>query len=420
MRRIKTACVVAALATTSVVLLAQTPRGNAPAVRRSFDKFMVEGQPIDRRPPELDTDHPVFPGQTRAPYHKTVDVTVSTIAANLDNPWAVVLLPSGRFLITEKIGRIRILNSDGSPFRTIAENLPAIYVRGQSGLLDIALDRDYRTNHRVFFTYVRNIDAESAALALASAVLNEEAGSLSNVNTLLQTVPVTKRAGSQVGSRIAIDPKDGNLFVAVGDRSTGDPIPLQAQQRDTYLGKVIHITPEGKPAPGNPGLGLPEVWTMGHRTPQGLTFAPDGRLWETEHGPRGGDELNLIDKGRNYGWPVIVHGINYPGTKIGEGIVEKEGMEQPRYYWDPVIAPSGLAFYQGNLFPQWKSSVLVGGLAGRAIFRLELGRDDKVVNEEPLLAEMNERIRDVRVFPDGAVYVLTDGADGKFLKLTPK
>ena len=147
---------------------------------------------------------------------------------------------------------------------------------------------------------------------------------------------------------------------AIGDRSTGDPLPLTAQDTNTYLGKIVHITPEGKPAPGNPSIGRPEIWTMAHRTPQGLTFAPDGRLWEVEHGPRGGDELNLIQRGKNYGWPVIVHGINYPGTKIGAAIVEKEGMEQPRYYWDPVIAPSGLVFYQGNLFPQWKNSVLVG------------------------------------------------------------
>jgi glucose/arabinose dehydrogenase len=158
---------------------------------------------------------------------------------------------------------------------------------------------------------------------------------------------------------------------------------------------------------------------MAHRTPQGLAFAPDGRLWETEHGPRGGDELNVIERGKNYGWPIIVHGINYPGTKIGEAIVEKPGLEQPRYYWDPIIAPSGLAFYEGNLFPQWRTSVLVGALAGRAILRLELGKDDKVVNEEPLLRDLNERIRDVRVFQDGAVYVLTDSQNGKLLKITP-
>jgi glucose/arabinose dehydrogenase len=420
MKPLNTVFTAAALALSSAMLLAQAPGGgNPPAVRQAFQIFTVEGQPIDRRPPELDTDHPVFPGQTHAPYHKTVDVSVGTIAADLNSPFALALLPSGRFLVTEKPGRIRLLNTDGSSFKTITEGLPAIYVSGQSGLLDAALDRNYQANHRIFFTYSHDVDANTASLAVASAVLDEDAGTLSNVTTLLETVPVTKRARSQVGSRIAIDPRDGNLFVSIGDRSTGDPIPLQAQQRDTYLGKVVHITPDGKAAPGNPGMGLPEIWSMGHRTPQGLAFGPDGRLWETEHGPRGGDELNVIEKGKNYGWPVILHGINYPGTKIGEGIVEKEGMEQSRYYWDPVIAPSSLAFYQGNLFPQWKSSVLIGGLAGRAIFRLELSKDDKVVNEEALLVEMKERIRDVRVFHDGAVYVLTDGPGAKLLKLTP-
>jgi aldose sugar dehydrogenase len=419
MKRASTACTAAALVMTSALVAAQTQGRGSAQERPTFEIFRVEGQPIDRRPPELDTDHPVFPGQTHAPYHKSVDVSVGTIASNLEVPWAVALLPSGRFLITEKPGRFRILNSDGSSFRTITENLPPIHVRGQSGLLDVALDRNYGTNHRIFFTYVRNVDADSAALAVASAVLDEGAGRLSNVTTLLQTIPVTKSAGSQVGARIAIDPKDGNLFVSIGDRSTGDPIPLQAQQRDTYLGKIVHITPEGKAAPGNPSMGLPEIWSMAHRTPEGLAFAPDGRLWETEHGPRGGDELNLIERGKNYGWPIILHGINYPGTKIGEGIVEKAGLEQSRYYWDPIIAPSGLAFYQGNLFPQWRTSVLVGALAGKAILRLELGKDDKVVSEEPLLRDLNERIRDVRVFQDGAVYVLTDSPNGRLLKLTP-
>lgn len=399
----------------SALLAAQTPG----QPRRNLQINTVEGKPVDTRTPELDTDHPVFPGQTRAPYHKTTDVTVTTIASGLDNAWAVQLLPSNRYLISEKPGRFRIINSDGTSFKTISENMPAVHFRGQCGLLDVALDRNFRTNHRIFFTYCHNVDADNASLAIASAVLDEEGGAISNVTTLLETVPVTKRAGAQVGSRIAVDPKDGMLFVAIGDRSTGDPLPLTAQDTKTYLGKIVHITPEGKPAPGNPSIGLPEFWTIGHRTPQGLTFAPDGRMWEVEHGPRGGDELNLIQRGKNYGWPVIVHGINYPGTKIGDAIVEKAGMEQPRYYWDPVIAPSGLVFYVGNLFPQWKSSVLVGGMASMALWRLELGKDDKVVNEEPLLTDLNERIRDVRVFGDGAVYVLTDRANGKLLKLTP-
>src|SRR5215510_10274823 len=195
MKPLKAASTVAALLMSSAILAAQTPptqgRGNAAQERPVFEIFRVEGQPIDRRPPELDTDHPVFPGQTHAPYRKTVDVSVSTVASNLDVPWAVALLPSGRYLITEKPGRFRILNSDGSSFRTIAENLPAIHVRGQSGLLDVALDRNFSTNHRIFFTYVRNVDADSAALSVASAVLDEDGGAVSNVATLLQTVPVT-------------------------------------------------------------------------------------------------------------------------------------------------------------------------------------------------------------------------------------
>ena len=421
MKRTLVALTLAGFGLSFAPLLAQTPagRGNAGVTRRSFEKFTVEGQPVDKRPPELDTDHPVFPGQTHAPYHKTTDVAVATIAEGLDNPWAVALLPSGRYLITEKPGRLRIINKDGSTLHTITANMPPVYYRGQAGLLDVALDRNFATNHRIFYIYMRIVDPETCVQAIDSATLNEDAGTIANVQTIFKGTPFTNRAVSQTGARIAIDQNDGNLFVAIGDRSTGDPIPMQAQE-NTYLGKIIHITPEGKPAPGNPSLGLPELWTMGHRTPQGLTFAPDGRLWEIEHGPRGGDELNLIQKGKNYGWPVIVHGINYPGTKIGAGIVEKPGLEQPRYYWDPVIAPSGLAFYRGDLFPQWKSSVLVGALAGQAIFRLELGKDDRVVNEEPLLTDLNQRIRDVRVFQDGAVYVLTDGAGGKLLKLTPK
>jgi len=424
MTRIAITCAVVALAMIPTPLMAQTPQTPPPTKgvqgRQPIPKFTVEGQPVDRRTPELDTDHPVFAGQTRAPYHKTVDVVVTTIAEGLDVPWAVEQLPSGRFLITEKAGRLRVLNKDGSALHTITANMPPVYFRGQAGLLDVALDRNFATNHRIFFCYVRVVDADTSALSVDSAALNEDAGTIANVTNIFHTAPFTNRAVSQMGSRIAIDPKDGNLFVSVGDRSTGDPLPLQAQDKDLYLGKVIHITPDGKPAPGNPALGLPEFWSMGHRTPQGLAFAPDGRLWETEHGPRGGDELNLIEKGKNYGWPVIVHGINYPGTKIGDAIVEKPGLEQPRYYWDPIIAPSALVFYEGNLFPQWKSSALVGALSGQAIFRLELGKDDKVVNEEPLLIDLGARIRDVRVFQDGAVYVLTEGSGGKLLKLTPK
>lgn len=410
------------VATSSIPLTtkgAQVAPPGSCAVRCPPERQMVEGRPIETRPATLPSDHPVFPGQTRAPYHKTVDVNVSTIASKLDNPFAVTQLPSGRFLVTEKPGRIRILNKDGSNYDTITD-LPPITARGQVGLLDIALDKNYTANHRIFFTYMRQTDANNCAMAVDSAVLNETKGTLSDEKTIFQTAPYSNNTAVNAGSRIAVDPKDGNLFVIIGDRSSGDPVWLAAQLTDNYLGKLIHITPDGKPAPGNPKLGLPGTYTLGHRSEQGLAFAPDGRLWEIEDGPRGGDELNLMKPGLNYGWPVITHAINYPGTIIGDGLVEKAGMEQPRYYWNSVIAPSGLAFYKGKLFPQWKNSALIGGLTSQSLERVELGKDDKVVNEEPLLIDLKQRIRDVRVFKDGAVYVLTDGNNAELLKLTPK
>ncbi|MEO7133266.1 MAG: PQQ-dependent sugar dehydrogenase, partial [Vicinamibacterales bacterium] len=254
-------CAIAGLTLLPALLMAQQapPAGGAaPAqARRSFQKFTVEGQPVDQRPTELDTDHPVFPEQTRAPYHKTTDVAVTTIASGLDTPWAVRLLPSGRYLITEKAGRLRILNKDGSALHTITANMPPVYFRGQAGLLDVALDQNFAANHRIFFVYLRVVDAENCVQAVDSATLNEDAGNLADVKTIFTGTPFTNRAVSQSGARIAIDPRDGNLFVSLGDRSTGDPLPLQAQQPDKYLGKVIHITPDGKPAPGNPSLGLP-------------------------------------------------------------------------------------------------------------------------------------------------------------------
>ena len=420
-------CCLLALALTPESLMAQTPAAKPTPVKPgidcaagcNFEKQMVEGQPVDTRPTQLPGDHPIFPGQTRAPYHKTADIKVTTLASDLDNPWAVAQLPSGRFLITEKPGRMRLLNKDGTSYDTITD-LPPIYYRGQVGLLDVVLDPKYASNHRIFFTYMRPTDAGNCAMAVASATLNDSKGQLSDVKTIFQTAPYANNTAVNAGSRIAIDPKDGSLFVIIGDRSNGDPVWNMAQQTDNYLGKLIHITAEGKPAPGNPGMGLPEIYNIGHRSEQGLTFAPDGRLWEVEDGPRGGDHINVMEPGKNYGWPVYTHGINYPGTLIGDGIVEKSGMEQPLYYWDPAIAPSGLAFYQGKLFPQWQHSVFVGALAAHSLLRLEFGADDKVKNEEPLLTDLDQRIRDVRVFGDGVVYVLTDGAHAKLLKLTPK
>ena len=397
----------------------------------------VEGQPINPSPPEKSDDKPLFPQQTRAPYHKTAPYKVTTLTAGLHAPWGLAFLPDGDILITERLpGAMRILDKQGvlsEPF----PGLDGLSTDKETGLLDVALDPHFATNHRIFFTFFGYSDKVVGNTNVARARL--DGGSLSEVKVIFRSTPALPNgtnlgAGTKTGGRIAIAP-DGNLFVVIGDRDGAGATPWDvAQKLDTDLGKVIHITPEGKPAPGNPFLdtpgALPEIWSIGHRSEEGLAFDPvTGRLWEDEHGPRGGDELNLIEKGKNYGWPVITHGIDYSGVPVGAGITAKEGLEQPIYYWDPVIAPSGLAFYQGSLFPEWKSSVFVGGLRGMLLDRLTLS-GDKVVAEEALLTDLHTRIRDVRVGPDGAVYVLTDTGIGvitddtpptsKLLKLTPK
>jgi aldose sugar dehydrogenase len=382
----------------------------------------VEGQPIETRQPELEGDHPVFPGQTRAPYHHSVGYNVTTLSEKLTAPWSFQFLPGGAILITEKVGTMRIREANGSLSEPLT-GMPKVLAVGQVGLLDAALDPQFATNHRLFFTYSERVGETYSNIVVARAELDGRA--LKNVRVIFCAKPAlpARALSSNQGGRIAID-RDGNLFVIIGDRSKSPPWDM-AQRLDTDLGKMIHITPNGDPAPNNPFIGktgvLPEIWSIGHRSEEGLTIDPTtGRLWEVEDGPRGGDELNTPEAGKNYGWPVIVHGIDYPGEEIDGGIVEKDGMEQPHYYWDPVIAPSGLALYNGNLFPQWKGSVLVGALRGEMLDRLTLNGDN-VVAEEPLLVELHSRIRDVRVGPDGAVYVLTDNAtDGKLLKLTPK
>ena len=410
------------------------PTGAATAVRSS--RSWTDGQPIENRPPEKSDDQPAFPEQTRAPYHASAPFQITTLIDNLPAPWSLAFLPDGKILLTERLpGSIRILDTKG----VLSE--PVTGVAGLAspaakdiGLLDVVLDRDFATNHQIFFTFYDFVDGTNSNTYVARARLDEAKCALSDVKVIFRAQPAmpSKRLGGKSGGRIAIAP-DGSLFVTIGDRSDSPPWDV-AQRLDTDLGKIIHITAEGAPAPGNPFIGkqgvLPEIWAYGTRSQEGLAFDPrTGRLWETEHGPRGGDELNIIEKGKNYGWPVITHGIDYPGTAIGEGITHKEGMEEPIYYWDPVIAPSGLAFYSGNLFPEWWGSVFVGGLSGMMLDRLTIV-NDKVVAEEPLLTDLHSRIRDVRAGPDGAVYVLTDSGTStvspstplksKLLKLTPR
>jgi glucose/arabinose dehydrogenase len=396
----------------------------------------IEGQPIESRPPEKGDDKPAFPQQTRAPYHASASFRVTTLIDNLPAPWSLAFLPDGKILLTERLpGSIRILDTKGvlsEPVSGVA-NLASPGAK-DIGLLDVVLDPHFATNRQIFFTFFDFVDGTNSNTYVARAKLDEARCALTDAKVIFRAQPAmpSKRLGGKTGGRIAIAP-DGSLFITIGDRSDSPPWDV-AQRLDTDLGKIIHITPDGAPAPNNPFIGkagvLPEIWALGTRSQEGLAFDPKtGRLWEIEHGPRGGDELNIIEKGKNYGWPVIAHGIDYPGTAIGQGITHKEGMEEPVYYWDPVIAPSGLAFYTGALFPQWQGSVLVGGLRAMMLDRLTIV-NDKVVAEEPLLTDVHARIRDVRAGPDGAVYVLTDSGTGtvspntpstsKLLKLTPK
>jgi len=409
----------------ATMLVAQTPAGGPPGKAKGKAKAapafkMEKGQPIDTREPEKSDDKPAFAGQNHAPYEPTAPPTVTTLTDKLTSPWSFAFLPDGKILITEKPGTMRTLDKSGVLSEPL-KGVPAVSAVGQVGLLDLALDPQFAANRRIFFTYSEPVGDANSHIVVASAHLDQAAGALTDAKVIFGSKPdLPRNRSANQGGRIAIG-RDGNLFVTIGDRSQSPPWDM-AQKLDNHLGKMIHITPDGAPAPGNPFIGkagaLPEIWSYGHRSEEGLTIHPEtGELWETEHGPRGGDELNTPEAGKNYGWPVIVHGIDYPGAAIGEGITEKAGMEQARYYWDPVIAPSGLSFYTGNLFPQWKNSVFVGALGGQMLDRLTLS-GKKVVAEEPLLMDRRTRIRDVRMGPDGAVYVLTDG--GTLMKLTPK
>ena len=443
MKRLLLALGFAALPTT---LVAQTPAPapaaappayNAGGLPRTPTYSMVEGLPIDSRVPEKKVDTRQFREQTRAPYHHATDFKMTVLADSLHATWASALLPSGNVLVTERLpGAFRIVGKDG--VSAPLAGLEGLHVSmPMTGLLDVVLDPGFATNHTIFFTYFEYGDKIVYNTSIARAVLDEKAGAIKNVKVLLKTSPFapndqTLGAGTKSGGRIAIG-ADGFLYVTIGDRDNAGSHPWPvAQYLDTHLGKVIRITKDGKPAPGNPFIGkkgaLPEIWALGFRSQEGLAFAPDGNLYEVEHGPRGGDEFNRIKKGGNYGWPYISHGIDYRGDPIGDGEVAKPGMEQPVYYWSPSTAPGGLTFYKGPS-KAWAGSAFIGMLNGRQLDRLKLV-DGKVVEEEVMLTDMKARIRDVRMGSDGALYVMTDSggtsitettpATGQLLKLVPE
>lgn len=374
-------------------------------------------QDFNAAPPNAPSQKPAFPGQTRAPViADQVQLRTAVVAQGLDHPWGMAQLPDGSWLVTERVGRLRLVRADGTVSPPIA-GLPPVDARGQGGLLDVAVRDDFERTRRVWWSFAEPRGEGANATAVATGTLSADGTALSDVRVIFQQQPAW-RSTLHFGSRLVFD-REGALFVTTGERSLPAPRQL-AQDVTTHIGKVLRIDPDGGPAPGNPVLpnGRPEIWSYGHRNLQSAALGPDGALWTVEHGPRGGDELNRPEPGRNYGWPVITYGEDYSGQPIGEGLTAKAGMEQPLYYWDPVIAPSGMAFYAGDLFPAWRGSILVGGLASKALVRLTL--DGQKVTGEARYLQGRWRIRDVAVGRDGAVYLLTDAADGALVRLTPE
>jgi len=359
---------------------------------------------------------PAFAQDTQRVRTDKVEVIVETVARNLDHPWGLTFLPDGRMLVTERPGRLRIVAADGALSEPI-KGMPRIAARGQGGLLDVALDPNFPQNRLVYLSFAEDRGEGRAGTSVMRGRLDEAGSALTDTKVIFRQEP-SHTGGNHFGSRLVFD-RNGNLFVTVGDRFD---LRDQAQNPANHLGKIIHIRPEGGPAPDNPFLNRdgtrPEIWSIGHRNVQGAALNPaTGELWTAEHGARGGDEINIPRKGKNYGWPVITYGVDYSGAKIGEG-TKKAGMEQPIYYWDPSIAPSGMAFYTGDKFPAWRGSVLVGALAGKLVSRLETD-GDRITGEERMLRQLGERIRDVRQGPDGYVYLLTDSSQGRILRVRP-
>jgi glucose/arabinose dehydrogenase len=379
---------------------------------------------LNVRPPNDPAQKPAFAGQTRAPEQKLgVAFDVVALSEGLANPWGLAFLPDGKMLLTERAGRLRVVTADGKLSEPVA-GLPAVDARGQGGLLDVTLDPAFQKNQLIYWSYAEPGDNGNNTAVARGRFVDGAAPRVENVQVIFRQEPKLV-SGLHFGGRLVFG-RDGTLFVTLGERSILEG-RVQAQKLDSLLGKIVRINADGSVPKDNPFVGKagvrPEIWSYGHRNVQGATLHPTtGELWEVEHGARGGDELNIARKGRDYGWPTITYGIEYAGGPVGEGIQQKAGMEQPRYYWDPVIAPSGLLFYTGNLFPAWKDSLFVGGLGSTNLVRLSL-KGEQVVGEERLLQDLQparERIRNVRQGPDGAIYLLTDSAKGRLLKLVPK
>lgn len=376
------------------------------------------------------TNHPVetmspnsnyksaFKGQTRITGVNTTTPYEGKVISNaLNHPWAITILPDGRLLVTEKEGNMRIATTAGQLSETIS-GIPSVNAGGQGGLLGIAIDPQFASNRVVYWVFSESTP-EGNLTAVAKGSLSADERRIENAIVIYRATPAYNGT-LHYGGRILVD-SSGNLIISTGERSDPETRP-QAQDLNSALGKVIRITKDGQPAAGNPFIGhtgaRPELYSYGHRNVQGLAFHPvTGDLWENEFGPRGGDELNLIKPGKNYGWATITYGLEYSGQKVGSGITQQDGLEQPVYYWDPVISPSGMTFYNGDNMPEWKNNLFVSGLSSNHIARLVIV-NNKVVGEERLLKNEGQRFRDVKQGKDGALYAITD--EGRLYRIARK
>ena len=365
--------------------------------------------PVETKKPNSDYS-PAFKGQTRVAGVKTnTPYKVDKIAEKLGNPWAVIPFSDGRLLITDKKGSMQIHDANGNLIKKIT-GFPEVDASGQGGMLDVALDPAFAKNKTIYWSFSEKT-GNANLMAVAKGQLNESASNIQNPVVIFRATPAL-RSSLHYGSRLLFD-KDGNLFVSTGERSNPEG-RKQAQWLNSGLGKIFKITKDGKPAPGNPFVktkdAMPEIYAYGIRNAQSLDIHPvTGELWEAEFGPRGGDELNVIKAGKNYGWPVITYGIEYAGPAIGDAIQQKAGMEQPIYYWDPVLSPGGMAFYKGNAIPEWKNNLFIASLSGTHIARIIIA-NNKVTGEEKLLEDKKERFRDV-AYHEGMLYAITDSGN---------
>ncbi|MDZ7789363.1 MAG: PQQ-dependent sugar dehydrogenase [Xanthomonadales bacterium] len=385
--------------------------GETSATRETASTTRTE-ETREREAPHLEA---AFEGQTRAPIPDiTEEWTLETVAEGLEHPWAIEFLPDGSMLVTERPGRLRHIGSDGSVSDPLS-GVPEVDSRKQGGLLDVAIAPDFESSRTVFLSFSEPHDDGTTNTALARARLSEDHSALEDVEIIFSVVPAVESTG-HYGSRIVFQ-DDNTLWLTTGDRQ-GHPVRQNAQDPTNHIGTVVRLNFDGSVPQDNPFVGheenAAEIWSWGHRNIQAAARDAEGRLWTIEHGPRGGDELNLTEAGKNYGWPTISYGIEYRGGDVYEGRTEAEGMEQPVYFWDPVIAPSGMDFYSGDALPSWQGDLFVGGLREQRVSRLIL-ENNRVTGEEWL--EIGSRVRDVKTGPDGAIYLVTDQPDGRVARI---